>query len=98
MKDEEIPAGRELDARVHTRLFNGEAGPEADVPYYSTDLAASFQLVGELQRLGYRVDVSYWAEQPLVTLTSPLDDPRTFAGETPAEALCHAALGVTAEE
>jgi hypothetical protein len=95
MNDEELPAGRELDRRVHARLFQGEAAASDELPRYSADLAASFRVVEALRRLGYRVDVNLDGDVPSVTLTSPLDDPQEFAGGTPAEALCHAALAVT---
>jgi len=95
MGDEVLGAGRELDARVHAQLFRQPSGAEGVVPHYSTDLGDSFRVVEALQREGYRVDVSYWGDQPCVTVTSPLDDPRTFTAATPAVALCLAALAVT---
>ena len=101
MEGDQLPAGRDLDVLIHRRVFDGDGGevPEAPgPPRYSTDLAASWRLAERLHQQGYRVDVDTWAGgAATVTLTSPVDDPRTFAGETPAHALCRAALAVSEE-
>lgn len=94
MGDEVLGAGRELDAQVHAQLFRQQVDSGEEIPHYSTDLGDSFRVVEALQGEGYRVDVSYWGDQPCVTVTSPLDDPRTFTASTPAVALCLAALAV----
>jgi hypothetical protein len=94
----EPAAGRMLDALVHERLFHqspweGEAYLP-DLPYYSTDLAASWQVAGRLRELGYRIDVDTWAGGGTsVTLTSLVDGKQVFHGSTPAEAICRAAVG-----
>ena len=95
----EPSAGRMLDARVHQQVFGQAAyrGEEyaGDLPYYSTDLAASWQVAEYLQAQGYRVDAGNWPGGiATVTLSSPVGDRQVFAGETPAVALCRAALAV----
>ena len=79
-----VPAGRSV-----------QEGHLEPIPRYSTDLAASWELSRRLSEDGYHVDVTFGDEGPvLVTLTSPVDLPRSFEGDTPALALCRAALGV----
>ena len=99
---EERATGRELDALVHDRVFGqspyrGEEYAE-DLPYYSTDLGASWEVAAHLQEQGYQVDVGNWPGGiATVTLISLVDGQQVFAGETPAVALCRAALAVAAE-
>ena len=96
MKDQDLPASRELDARVHELLFRDEP-PDVEVPYYSSDLGAAWQVAETLRALGYLVDVGYDAIGSCVTRTSPIDPPREVFGETPPLALCRAAVGVVAD-
>jgi hypothetical protein len=99
---DELTAGRPLDARVHEQVFGQSPYRDEqyaeDLPYYSTDLAASWQVAEHLQAQGYRVDAGNWPGGiATVTLTSPVDEPQVFAGATPAVALCRAALAVAAD-
>ena len=99
---EELSAGRDLDALVHDRVFGqspylGEQYAD-DLPSYSTDLGASWEVAAHLQEQGYKVDVGNWPGGiATVTLTSLVDGQQVFAGETPAVALCRAALAIAAE-
>ena len=99
MDDQELPAGRALDARVHERVFGQEAYERGEyvphLPYYSTDLAASWQVAEYLASQGYRVDSHAWiGGTASITLYSPIDDEESFVGDTPAIAICRAALAV----
>lgn len=95
MSDTPLSAGRELDALVHQRVFNQE---NADPPYYSTDLLASFEVARFLRGEGYTVDVDNWANgMTVVRLKSPVEEEQGFVGDTPAEAICFAALEVVAQ-
>lgn len=97
--DEELPAGRELDARIHEQVF-GERAPadgalSPDVPYYSTDLVASFSVARKLKSDGWVVDADNWVGGGAsIRLKNPVEEERAFVGKTPAEALCRAALAV----
>ena len=99
MDEQELPAGRALDARVHEQVFGQQPyagnGYADDLPFYSTDLAASWRVAEHLASLGYRIDSHTWVGGlASITLRSPLDDEETFHGDTPAVAVCRAALAV----
>jgi len=82
-------AGRELDQLVAAALDLPDA-------YYSTDLAASWQVAEWLSSRGYRVDVDVWnTGGASVRISSPVDEERAFHGLTPAVALCRAAIAVS---
>ena len=95
MDEVQLPAGRALDLLVHTKVFGrtltGEGGDP--VPYYSSDIAASWEVVQHLTALGYRLDAANWqGGVASLTVTSPLGDVQTLAGESPAAVVCRAAL------
>lgn len=97
MDEVQLPAGRALDMLVHTNVFGrplpGETGDP--VPYYSSDIAASWEVVQYLTGLGYRLDAANWqGGVASLTLTSPLGDIQTVAGESPAAVVCRAALNL----
>src|SRR5687768_2123885 len=95
MDEVRVPAGRALDLLVHTNVF-GRPLPDKTgeaVPYYSSDIGASWEVVQHLTALGYRLDAANWqGGVASLTLTSPLGDVQTVAGESPAAVVCRAAL------
>jgi hypothetical protein len=75
--------------------YDSEQDAWEELPRYSTDLAASFAVSERLREQGYTVDVGYGPDgATYVTLTTLVDGPQLFSGETPALALCRAALYV----
>ena len=123
MMGEELPAGRELDARVAAEVFGlrvewgrraaggivlgegeerfvvGPDGSISELPYYSTDLAASWEVAEHLGRQGYTVDADAWAGGlASIRVRSPVDAEQLFAGESPAVAVCRAAVSLAGQK
>lgn len=97
MDEMQLPAGRALDMLVHTNVFGRSLTDKAGdaVPYYSSDVGAAWEVVQHLTALGYRLDAANWeGGVATITLTSPLGDTQTLAGESPAAVVCRAALTV----
>ncbi len=67
----------------------------ADLPYYSTDLVASFSVARKLKSDGWVVDADNWVGGGAsIRIRNPVEDELAFVGKTPAEALCRAAVAV----
>ena len=101
-RKDDLPAGRRLDAAVHQRVFGAQLpSPDEEpeeLPYYSTDLVASFQVLTFLKAQGYLVEVDTWTGgAAVVRLKALVEEEQSFVGATPAEAACRAALAVVAQ-
>jgi hypothetical protein len=102
MTDDErhLRAGSLLDAAVHTRVFGRQlgAGDYEDLPAYSGDLLASFEVAEFLRGQGYTVDVDTWTGgAAVVRLRDPVEEEQSYVGATPAEAICRAALDIVSQ-
>jgi hypothetical protein len=104
----ELAAGREMDAAVHKAVF-GEAprhvgvvwfvgNQGAELPRYSAEIAAAWQVV---EKMGPRFDGLYpsydegrFMDWVAITTAGTFESRRGHLGKTAAEAICRAALGL----
>lgn len=107
MKREEIlamQAGRELDALVEYRVFGrtmSMIGLSEHIRPYSTDISAALEVAIHLQKQGYYVCIDLKAcEETSVGVyeENPAEQIAYAKAQTPAEAICKAALLAVMEQ
>jgi len=95
---ERVMGWRDIQFRNATGEWAGyppDSSGYQTIPYYSTDLAASWEVASYLSTRGYTVDVDNWeGGAASVRLRTPVDGEQGFVGPTPAVAMCRAALAV----
>ena len=101
-----LEAGRELDARVAEKVMGQGSGyplPNdfhyiAEIPYYSTDIAAAWEVVEKLKDDGYTVQLWSYSGSCCYgcAIARPTDGFQTppLAPPTMPLAICRAALAV----
>lgn len=87
-----MPAGRELDEQIARQIFNWQDVKRAEAPYYSTNIAAAWQVVERMKPLGvWLVDLQDYYKAAFLN-----SDDDVVGGEASAEtaplAICCAAL------
>src|SRR5262249_57520191 len=54
----ELPFGPEVDRQIAEKVFGVREGKSTTVPPYSTDVAAMWELIREMENKGYRLSTS----------------------------------------
>ncbi len=89
MENHELPAGRELDRAVGKRVMGIE---DRRVPEYSTNLLDAWKVIEKLNARGFWIRMESPSVRPEIQLIRSDGFQVAASGETPAHAICLAAL------